>query len=149
MAIRNCALCGQDWDTKQHGECPTCRRIRDEDLTNARLAERAEAAVAARMDVQTPELVLDVHIAADDVDGRAKSLATMVGLVAFLGFLGSAVLILAGFVGAEEVNGLWVAVGVGSALFWLLVRALGLAFVSRIELAAAVARWQVDEGDAG
>ena len=101
------------------------------------------------MDDQDSEPVLDVHDAADEVDARAKSLATMVGLVAFIGFLGSAILILAGFVGADEVKGFWVAAGVGSALFWLLVRALGMAFVSRIRLAAAVARWQVADEEAG
>ena len=119
------------------------------DLANARASNHAEVGVMPRVDDHDPEPVLDVHDVADEVDARAKSLATMVGLVAFIGFLASAILILAGFVGADEVNGFWVAAGVGSALFWLLVRALGMAFVSRIRLAAAVARWQVAEEDAG
>jgi hypothetical protein len=148
MSIIQCSLCEQTWDTKQHGECPTCRRIRESDLAMNRV-ERTDVVAIGTSRTQDAgngaQLSDAVALAADEAESQAKSLSGTVWVVTFIGVLAGAILILAGFIGSSEINGFLVTAGIAAVLFWILIRSLGMALAAKLKLSAVVARWEVAE----
>lgn len=153
MAAKTCELCGDVWDPWQQAECPTCKRIREADLAEMREARSAALDDSGYADDRDEDLgeadetptpgrrgPVSVRQTADSVDESANFLSVMVNLVCTLGTIGGVVLIVAGLVGDEGLNVAVLAGGVGAILVWLLLWALGLAFVARLRLAAAEAR---------
>lgn len=146
MAEKTCKMCGEVWDTREFGECPTCREIREVDSRAARAVEPKFGELVAD-DYELTDPVGAVLRQADEVDSRASSMENLVNLIAVLGIIGGVILGVSGFASGEGVNGFLMAAGIGVVLFWLLVRAVGAAFATRLNLAAAVARMQADQSD--
>lgn len=139
MTQKTCKLCDQPWETRNFGECPTCTEIREVDMK----VDRAERLVSITNDddsevhMRAAQVVL---LKADQADSRASSLEFVANLVSVLGILGSVIVGISAIVSDRDLGGFVLVVALGATLFWLLVRALCVAFALRLSLAAAVAR---------
>lgn len=140
MKEKECETCGEVWDTRQWLDCPSCRSILQQDLEEARL-ERLRLADITADEISSDEAAItSIHFLADEADSNARTLNLMANLVSLLGVLGGVILAVSGFAAGDSPNLVAISTGVGVVLFWLLVRAFGVAFASRIRLASAVAK---------
>lgn len=149
MAKKECETCGEIWDTRQWLDCPSCRSILQKDLEEARL-ERVRLADITADEISNDEAAItSIHFLADEADGNARTLNLMANLVSLLGVLGGVIFAVSGFAAGDSPNLVVISTGVGVILFWLLVRAFGVAFASRIRLASAVAKAHEERSDIG
>lgn len=147
MAEKVCELCGETWDTRQHGECPTCKSIREADLA-AQRDKRLEAEAAEEADEEFLTPFIDaVYREADQADKRASSLENFTNLLAALGVLGGVIALFSGFSASGGADGFVIGAGIVNILFWLLLRSFGVAIAVRMNLAAAEARLRASKAE--
>jgi len=145
MAEKTCEACGEVWDTKENGQCPTCQQLIRKDLESERARRIGFGREAVDQDDSEFDFVQEVLTQAKNTRRRAGSLESLSGLLAVLGVIGGVVLVLTGFDSDDNAGGLFIAIGLFNILIWLFVSALGLGIASRMKLAAAEARLRASQ----
>ena len=145
VADKTCEACGEAWDTKQYGQCPTCQQLIRKDLESERARRIGFGRNAVDEDDRQFDFVEEVLTQAKNTRRRAGSLETLSGLLAVLGVIGGVVLVITGFDSDDSAGGLLIAIGLFNILIWLFVSALGLGIASRMKLAAAEARLRASQ----
>ena len=143
VANKTCEVCGEVWDTKKHGQCPTCQQLIRKDLESER-AQRLGFGQDS-LDDDHVDVVEEVFTQVKNTQRRAGSLESIAVLLGTLGVIGGVVIAVIGFTSDDSGGGVFIALGLFSILIWLFVSALGLGFASRLKLAAAEARMRASQ----
>ncbi len=140
MADKTCDVCGEVWDTRKYGQCPTCQQLMRKDLESERARRIGFGRDSVGEDDSDFNPAEEVITQAKNTRRRAGALETLSGLLAVPGVIGGVVLVLTGFDSDDSTGGLFIAIGLFNILIWLFVSALGLGIASRMKLAAAEAQ---------
>ena len=145
MANKTCEVCGEVWDTKKHGQCPTCQQLIRKDLESERAQRMGFGRDTVDDDQSAVDVVEEVFTQVKNTQRRAGSLESIAVLLGTLGVIGGVVIAVIGFTSDDGGGGVFIALGLFSILIWLFVSALGLGFASRLKLAAAEARMRASQ----
>ena len=138
-------MCGEVWDTKKHGQCPTCQQWIRKDLESERAQRMGFGRDMVDDDQSAVDVVEEVFTQIKNTQRRAGSLESIAVLLGTLGVVGGVVIAGIGFTSDNSGGGVFIALGLFNILIWLFVSALGLGFASRMKLAAAEARMRASQ----